>query len=583
MSGAGAQPGGYRWTSLVGTALRARLASRRKLLGDTGYWTRETARIQRAQLRMLLKTASATEFGRGHDFARIAGLGDEEIVPAYRSAVGIADYSVFRPLVQRMREGGERDVLWPGLVMDYAQTSGTTAGDKFIPVTREMLKSNYRAALDIFAHAMRFGVDVPRMLGGKALFLGGSTDLSVNEHGIRTGDLSGLVTPLIKWPISRIYEPGPEVALMSHWPSKIDAMAKRCIDLDIRMINGMPSWAMVLFERVLQLAQERGRSAKTIRDVWPNLTLFVHGGVKYTPFDARVRGFYSGKPDGADIPWRLELYPASEGFIAIQDVQGDPGLRLLSDIGNFYEFVPLEEIDSPTARAFTCEEVEKGQKYVVCMTTCAGLWRYIIGDVVVFDSIPMRMGASARGGTHPPAPSLWEGGYGPCRLRIVGRHRHFINAFGENLIVEHIENAVAKAAAVSGVVVGEFTAAPVYPGEGRRAGLELAVEMQAFGIGHSAFGEGGSAHAECRGPNAGLTIFRDAFDASLKEQNVDYTTKRTDGLGMVEPTITALPVGTFHRWLESRGKLGGQHKCPRCANHRDIIVEVVAAGLGTGG
>ncbi len=541
------QPGGYRWTSLVGLGLKARVSRRRTLLGDERYWMTRTASLQREQLRGLLRRAAGTEFGRAHGFAKLAETPERELVEAYRARVGIADYSAFRPLVQRMREGGERDVLWPGLVMDYAQTSGTTAGDKFIPVTREMLASNYRAALDIFAHAQRFGVSVPRLLGGKALFLGGSTDLSVNEHGIRTGDLSGLVTPLIRWPISKIYEPGPDVALMSHWPSKIDAMARRCIDRDIRMINGMPSWGLVLLERVMQLARERGREVRTIRDVWPNLTLFVHGGVKYAPFEPRVRQYFSGASDGADIPYRLELYPASEGFIALQDRRGDPGLRLLADIGNFYEFVPLEEIDSPNARAFTAEDVEKGQKYVVTMTTCAGLWRYVIGDVVMFDTVPGKLDG--------------RGGEGPCRLRIVGRHRHFINAFGENLIVEHIENAVAKAAGAAGVVIGEFTAAPVYPGEGRRAGLELAVEVA------------GGADVD----RVKIERFALAFDESLKAQNVDYTTKRTDSLGMAAPTITPVPLGTFHRWLERKGKLGGQHKCPRCANHRDILGDVVAA------
>lgn len=540
------QPGGFRWTSLVGAGLAARVARRKSLLSDERYWTLNTARLQREQLRNLLRKAAGTEFGRARGFAKLAELPDDAIVDAYRQSVPIADYSAYRALVQRMREGGERDVLWPGLVRDYAQTSGTTAGDKFIPVTGEMLASNYRAALDIFAHAQRFGVSLPRLLGGKALFLGGSTDLSVNEHGIRTGDLSGLVAPLIRWPLSAIYEPGAQVATMSHWPSKIDAMARRCVDQDIRMINGMPSWALVLFERVMGLARERGRAVKTIRDVWPNLTLFVHGGVKYTPFEPRVRQFFGGSPDGADIPWRLELYPASEGFIAMQDRRGDPGLRLLADIGNFYEFVPLEEIDAPNPRAFTADTVEKGQKYVVTMTTCAGLWRYVIGDVVMFDTLPTGMGGRA--------------GEGPSRLRIVGRHRHFINAFGENLIVEHIENAVAKAAGEAGVIVGEFTAAPVYPGEGRRAGLELAVEIAGDGA-------------------AGVKIERFAavFDESLKAQNVDYTTKRTDSLGMAPPTITPLPVGTFHRWLERKGKLGGQHKCPRCANHRDILGDVVGA------
>ncbi|MBC7773167.1 MAG: GH3 auxin-responsive promoter family protein [Pyrinomonadaceae bacterium] len=528
-----------RWTALVGVGLNARVAARIHQLSNLDLWKRRTASIQIAQLRKLLLTAADTEFGKAHDFRRLAMLPPWDVVAAYQRAVPQGDFAAYRADIVRMREHGQANILWPGVVKDYAQTSGTTAGDKYIPVSKQMLRSNFLASLDIFANAARFGASLPAITNGRCLFLGGSTSLSTNDHGIRTGDLSGLVTPLIKWPITKIYSPGPKIALMSHWPSKIDAMAEACIDQDIRMISGMPSWALVLFEKVIELARKRGRKAECVRDVWPNLMLFVHGGVKYTPFDPRVRQMFSGRPDGDDIPYRLELYPASEGFIAMQDTQDDPGMRLLSDIGNFYEFIPLEEIDSPTARAFTCDQVEKGQRYVVTMSTCAGFWRYIIGDVVEFDNIPSRLDG--------------RGGDGPCRLRIVGRHRHFINAFGENLIVEHIENAVAAAAKATGTVIGEFTAAPVYAGPGRRAGLELAVEVA--------------------GDPKGVRIepFRDAFDKSLKDQNVDYTTKRTDDVGMVPPTITPIAVGSFHRWLESKGKLGGQHKCPRCANHREII------------
>ncbi|MCC6319873.1 MAG: GH3 auxin-responsive promoter family protein [Phycisphaerales bacterium] len=538
-----------KWTGLVGRALEIRLARRSARLDDQSLWTASSARIQLRQLRRLLRLASPTTFGAAHDFTRLARLPDDQLLAAYRAAVPIADWYAFRESIEQMREQGRPDVLWPGLVMDFAQTSGTTAGDKFIPVSKAMMRSNYLAALDIFANAMRFGVNLSSITRGKALFLGGSTDLSTNRHGIRTGDLSGLVTPLIRWPISEIYAPGPDIALMNHWPSKIEAMARACVDMDIRMINGMPSWAIVLMERVVQLARERGARAEGVRDVWKNLTLFVHGGVKYAPFEPRVRQMYSGRADGDDIPYRLELYPASEGFIAMQDTRGNPGLRLLTDIGNFYEFVPLEEIDTPNARARACWEVEKGQRYVVVMSTCAGLWRYIIGDVVEFDTIPADLSG--------------RGGEGPCRLRIVGRHKHFINAFGENLIVEHIENAVAAAAANTGLVIGEFTAAPVYPGPTSRAGLELAVEV------------------ENKTVDPGLMRgFRDEFDRALKAQNVDYTTKRTDDVGMAPPTITPLPVGAFHAWLTRKGKLGGQHKCPRCANHRDILSEVVAAARG---
>jgi hypothetical protein len=542
----------YRWTSLVGVGVRTAVHGRIRRLSDQTHWQRNAAGIQVAQLRHLIRAARSTSFGKAHGFATLADLPNAELLPAYRKAVPVADWYAFRDDIARMREGGEPDVLWPGRVMDFAQTSGTTAGDKFIPVSREMLRSNYLASLDIFAHLARFGVSLPRMLAGRVLFLGGSTDLATNDRGVRTGDLSGIVTPLIRWPINRIYSPGPDVALMSHWPSKIDAMARRTLAQDIRMVTGMCSWALVLFERVMQLARETNPRVRTIRDVWPNFSVFVHGGVKYAPFDPKMRTAFSGAPDGPDIPTRLELYPASEGFVAIQDRRGDPGLRLNTDLMNFFEFVPVESINDPDPPAFSCEAVEKGQRYVVVMSTCAGLWRYVLGDVVEFDTIPDK--PESRGG---------GGGDGPPRLRIVGRHRLFINAFGENLIVEHVENAVAKAQSAAGLLVGEFTAAPVYPREGVRPGLELAFEV-----------ESGAADA------GRLAAFAAAFDESLKQQNVDYTTKRTDGLGMAPPPQTPLPPGTFHRWLASKGKLGGQHKCPRCANSRDIIEEVRAAAAG---
>jgi hypothetical protein len=542
----------YRATSLVGAGLRTYLADRIRLLGDLRHWRENTAGIQLSQLRSLLEQAKATQQGKERGFAKLCELPNEELLGAYRQSVPIADWYAFKDKIAQMREAGEPNVLWPGKVMDFAQTSGTTSGDKYIPVSSEMLHSNFRASCDIFGHAHRFGLSLPQLLAGKCVFLGGTTKLDTNPHGVRTGDLSGIVTPLIKWPLSTIYLPGPEIALESHWPTKIEKMAQLCLDEDVRMVSGMCSWQLVLFDRVMQLAREKGRSVNTLRDVWPNMTLLVHGGVKYAPFDPRMRQVWSGGPTGEDFPARLELYPASEGFVALQDTMGDPGLRLCTDIGLFFEFVPLEQIDDPNPPAFACWEVEKGQKYVVVLTTCAGLWRYVLGDVVEFDTIPDKPRHAGGGGGG-------GGGDGPCRLRIVGRHRHFINAFGENLIVEHIENAVAAASKVASIMVGEFTAAPIYPQAGSRPGLELAVEVPA----------GVSA--------ALLDQFRDAFDASLKEQNADYTTKRTEGLGMTPPLVSPLPMGAFHRWMESRGKLGGQHKCPRCANGREVLEAVRAA------
>lgn len=536
-------------TSLVGRALALRVARRRRKLADLDWWRKRTAEVQLRQLTGLLSAGSFCRFGREHHFERILGLPDPvERYKAFVRSTPVADWYAFKDAIAEMREGGRRGVLWPGLVKRFAQTSGTTAGDKFIPVSDEMMRSNYLASLDIFAHLANRGVSLARVMGGRCLFLGGSSDLSYNEHGVATGDLSGLVTPMIRWPLSEIYSPGPEIALMSDWPAKIEAMARLTIDQDIRFISGMPSWAMVLIDRVIELARERGRASVTCaRDVWPNLEVFVHGGVKYAPFLPRMCRAFSGDP-GVDFPCRHELYPASEGFIAMQDRAGDPGLRLLSDVGLFYEFVPLERINDPEPEAFPCWAVEKGQKYCVVMTTNAGLWRYNIGDVVEFDTVPAGPGG--------------DGGDGPCRLRIVGRHRHFINAFGENLIVEHVEHGVAEAARATGLEPGEFTAAPVYPTETTRPGLELAIELPP-GV----------------APET-LARFAEVFDAAVKSVNVDYTTKRADSLGMQPPTLTVLRPGTFHRWLDANGKLGGQHKCPRCANHREIIEAVVGAAGG---
>lgn len=517
-----------RWTALVGTGLQLRIAARARRLSASRWWATNAAAVQRRTLRELLARAAGTELGRSLRFGKLAALPDDRLVDAYRGSLPLADYEAWRPSMTRMREGAEPDVTWPGVVRDWAQTSGTTGGQKYIPVSREMMAANYRAALDIFAHAHRFGVSLPRLTSGRLVFLGGSTSLSVSEKGVRTGDLSGLVTPLIRWPLSKIYSPGPDIALMDHWPSKIDAMARLCAQQDVRMVSGMASWSLVLFQKVVEAARAGGKQARVLRDVWPRFDLFVHGGVKYAPFDPAVREAWSGDRT-IDVPHRLEVYPASEGFIAVQDTPRDPGLRLHTDMGVFYEFVPLEEIDRPDARSFTCDKVERGQRYVVCMSTCAGLWRYIIGDVVEFDTIP---------------PD------GPPRLRIVGRHRHFVNAFGENLIVEDIERAVVAARDAAGVRIGEFTAAPVYPGESHRAGLELIVEWESPASDQ-------------------LALFTQAFDESLRRTNVDYDTKRTGDLGMTTPTVTAVPTGSFHTWMESRGRLGGQNKCPRCANHRE--------------
>jgi len=516
----------------VGAGLRTLLARRIRRLSDRDYWAGRSAGLQREALRSILRRAAATDYGGERGFERLSNLDDASLLEQYRRTTPVQGYDALRPLLERMRVGAERDLLWPGLVRDWAQTSGTTAGDKYVPVSKDLLRHNFRAALDIYAHAARAGISLPRLFSGRILFLGGSSDLHESDDGVRTGDLSGVVTRLIRWPLSSVYLPGKDIALMSDWPAKIDAMARRCAEQDVRGVNGMPSWTIALMERVLELRREQGRPAECIRDVWPNLTLLVHGGTRYDPFRARIAELWSGGEE--DVPNRIEVYAASEAFVGVSDTPGDPSMRLNVDLGVFYEFVPLEQIDSDAPEAFTVEQVETGRRYVVVLTTPAGLYRYNLGDVVEFDQVP---------------PD------GPARLRIVGRSRLFINAFGENLIVEHIENAVVEAAEEIGLRVGEFTAAPVYPGPDSHAGLELAIEW-------------GDDQPQSE---SAIGRFREVFDGALKRQSNDYAAKRSGGVGMAPPRITRLSPGAVHRWMASIGKLGGQHKCPRCANHREIV------------
>jgi len=251
------QTGPTRWTAGVGLALRAQTAARRKLLANRRHWTENTAGIQRSQLRQLLWKARDTEIGRQADFRSIAARTDEDLINAYNEALPVTDWYGFQDRLVRMREQGEPDLLWPGLVRHFAQTSGTTAGDKFIPITQDMFISNRRAAMDIFAHLARkdagWGLSLPKLTSGRMLFLGGSAETTVNQHGVHTGDLSGLVTPMIKWPLSAVYAPGAEIALIGDWTTKINRMAEAVIDADVRFIR-----------RLERDIEERGRSVESV-------------------------------------------------------------------------------------------------------------------------------------------------------------------------------------------------------------------------------------------------------------------------------------------------------------------------------
>ncbi|MHC4563160.1 MAG: GH3 auxin-responsive promoter family protein [Planctomycetota bacterium] len=481
----------------------------------------DPAGYQQRTFERLLDRAKDTWFGRKHGFASITTHAD------FVNAVPLGDYVSQMDLFDRML-AGEPDVSWPGVVRYFAQTSGTTAGDKRIPVTADMARSNRRAAMAIFAYYSRRGQNfVGELAGGQMLFLGGSTAMTPTGAGGWIGDLSGIASQSIRWPITRLYEPGHELALIDNWEEKIETVAHRVARRDIRFVTGMPSWVKILFDRVCELRDVSTEDG--ISRIWPNFRLFVHGGVNFEPFRPTFAHFFA--PDH-DLQF-LEVYPASEGFLGIQAEADNRSMELLVDNGLFYEFVPLSEWGKPDAPRLTFEEVETGVPYSVLLSTNAGLWAYDIGDVVTFTSLT------------------------PPRILFAGRNKHFINAFGENIIGQQVSQAVAVAAEATGAEVDEFTASPRYAGNEYRTGAhQYVVEFH-------------------REPPAGMDAFARAIDAALQSINVDYFVKRKGDLGMTCVEVTAVPEGTFYRWMKQRGKLGGQNKVPVCANDRRYVDDLL--------
>ena len=480
----------------------------------------QPAACQQKVLRQLLDRAANTSFGQSHDFASIRSHAD------FVKAVPIGDYVQQIDLFQRM-VAGEADVSWPGKIRYFAQTSGTTAGDKRIPVTDDMAKANRRAGLAIFAYYARRGPGLAsKLLAGKLLFLGGSTTMTPTDAGGWIGDLSGIATQSIHWPLTPRYEPGFELALLDDWEEKIEKISRRVHDRDLRFVTGMPSWMKILFDRVCELHNIPPEGG--ISRIWPNLQLFVHGGVNFEPYRPTFAKYFA--PDHK--LGFLEVYPASEGFVAIQADANNPAMEMLVDNGLFYEFVPLEDWGTDNAPRLTIDQVETGVPYSVLLSTNAGLWAYDIGDVVTFTSLA------------------------PARITFAGRNKHFINAFGENIIGQQVSQAVAAAAEATGAEVEAFTASPRYAGPIHRVGAHQYV-------------------VEFAHPPHDIDAFARRIDDTLLSINVDYSIKRKGDLGMTMVEVVDVPKGTFYEWMKQRGKLGGQHKVPVCANDRRYVDELL--------
>jgi hypothetical protein len=472
----------------------------------------------------LLSRAAATKFGNDHQFASLKSIDD------YQRAVPLRRYDDFWKTYWKPAFPRIENATWPGVVPYFAVTSGTTSGaSKYIPVTPEMNRANTLAGLDLLTHHVTAR---PRsqVFGGKSFMLGGSTDLVKEADGVWSGDLSGIAVKRLPWWAKGFAFPPLDIALLTDWEDKLNRVAELSARTDIRILTGTPSWLLILFDK---LCANAGRQV-TARDVYPHLDLLIHGGVNFKPYRARFEAFLAG---GAEL---REVYPASEGFIALQDETPADGLRLLLDNGIFFEFVPVDELDTPNPTRHWIKTVEPGVNYAIVLSTCSGVWSYVIGDTVRFVSTT------------------------PHRILITGRTSYSMSAFGEHLIGEEVEDAVAAAAQSIGAAVTDFSMGAVFPkGPGDLGGHLYVIE----------FAQTPSA--------AAVTAFAGVIDETLNRRNDDYRAHRADGFGMKAPEVRAVPPGTFAAWMKARGRLGGQNKVPRIINDQDLFATLKDFPAGT--
>jgi hypothetical protein len=481
----------------------------------------EPLAAQAAVLRYLLGRAQGTEWGRRYGYA--PGLSASQ----FAERVPVSTYEQLYPEIEKVLHG-QPNVLWPGPAPRWqARSSGTTnARSKFIPLTDEALRDNhYRAGRDMLALATHL-YPSQRIVQGQTLSLGGSLGPSpFGSHAV-AGDVSALIMQSLPSWAQALRTPPLPLALLDEWEEKIERIAQHVLRQDVRVLAGVPTWMLVLLRRVLALT-----GAQDLREVWPRLGLFLHGAVAFGPYHS----LFEELMPGGQLRY-LEIYNASEGYFALQDEPGNPDLLLLLEHGIYYEFLPADQFDQPDPRPVPLEDVTIGPSYALVISSSAGLWRYLVGDTVRFTSLR------------------------PYRVRITGRTKHFLNAFGEEVVVENAEAAITAAAQGTGCAVRDFTAAPVYFAAATgtsRGGHEWAIELNGP-------------------PPTDVGRFIQLLDSELRKLNSDYDAKRHRDLALAPPRVHFVPAGTFEAWLRHRGRLGGQRKVPRLANSRQVLEEVLA-------
>jgi hypothetical protein len=477
-------------------------------------WLNDPVSTQFAVWQDLIAAGQYTEFGRRFNFSQIQSLED------YKKKVPLQDYESLKPYIERMMQG-EENILWNTPVSWFAKSSGTTSDkSKFIPVSDESLKENhYKASKDVLS---LYYVSHPEsdLLTGKGLIIGGSHQISNINEDVHYGDLSAVILQNSPFWSNWIRTPDLSIALMDEWESKIEKLAQTTIHENVTSMAGVPTWLIVSLRRILEITGK-----ETIKEVWPSLELYMHGGVSFVPYKYQFE-----KLIGAPINY-LEMYNASEGFFAAQDDISKEGMMLMCDHGIFYEFMPVSEYENEEPRTIQLNEVELGKNYAPVITTNGGLWRYVLGDTVQFTSL------------------------NPFRIKVSGRLKHFINAFGEEVIVDNTDKAIAVASKKTGAIVNDYTAAPVYFSEGGNGAHEWLIEFE-------------------KEPPS-LDQFMYELDEALKSINSDYEAKRHKDIALRMPVVRPVPPNTFTSWLDSKGKLGGQHKVPRLSNDRKFVEEIL--------
>lgn len=477
-----------------------------------------STRAQELQLRVLqhlLTKASDTEWGHAHGYSERMSYSE------FAANTPVSSYEELKGFIDRMRHG-ERDILWPGRVKFYAKSSGTTSDkSKFIPVSHDGLHdTHYAGGRDAVVWYLSRHPE-SRIFDGKALILGGSHAPNYNLPHSLVGDLSAILIENINPLVNLVRVPRKQTALLSDFEEKRERIAREALHANVTNLSGVPSWMLSVLLRVLEEA-----GVSTLEQVWPNLEVFFHGGVAFTPYREQYKRLIT--KSGMNY---METYNASEGFFGLQDDPADPSMSLMLDYGVFYEFIPMDQLESPSPDVLPIWEVEAGRNYAMLITTSSGLWRYMIGDTVRFTSRD------------------------PYKFVITGRTRFFINAFGEELIVDNAEKGLAEACAATGAQVLEYTAAPVYMDAAGKCRHQWLVEFSQ--------------------EPADLQEFARLLDEALQRINSDYEAKRYKDITLQPLQIVKARPGVFHDWLKSKGKLGGQHKVPRLSNKRDTIEEIL--------